>query len=65
MYGTYSYDAAGNVTNDGTHSYAYDAENRLVSVDAGATALYSYDNQNRRYKKLASGAGTHYIWQGS
>jgi hypothetical protein len=29
------YDAAGNVTGDGLHSYGYDAENRLVSVDLG------------------------------
>ncbi len=44
----YSYDEAGNVTGDGLHSYTYDAENRLVSVDFGATALYSYDQANRR-----------------
>src|SRR5207302_1103544 len=31
----YTYDATGNVTNDGLHSYTYDAENRLVSVDSG------------------------------
>ena len=61
----YSYDEAGNVMNDGVHSYTYDSENRLVSVDGAATAQYSYDNQNRRYKKVAGGAGTHYIWQGS
>jgi len=28
----YSYDADGNVLNDGVHSYAYDAENRIVTV---------------------------------
>ncbi|MEK6289059.1 MAG: RHS repeat-associated core domain-containing protein, partial [Acidobacteriota bacterium] len=62
---TYTYDAAGNVTNDGAHSYTYDAENRLTSVDGGTSAQYSYDNQNRRYKKVSGGAGTHYIWEGS
>jgi RHS repeat-associated protein len=60
----YTYDAAGNVTNDGTHSYTYDAGNRLVSVDGGATAQYSYDHQNRRVKKVAGGATTHYVWEG-
>jgi RHS repeat-associated protein len=64
-YREYTYDAAGNVTNDLVHTYQYDAENRLVSVDGGATATYSYDHQNRRVKKLAGGANTHYIWAGS
>src|SRR5438309_1288758 len=62
---SYSYDAAGNVTNDGVHSYTYDAENRLVKVDGGATAQYRYDHQNRRVTKIIGGAWTHYIWQGS
>jgi RHS repeat-associated protein len=62
---SYTYDTAGNVTNDGAHSYTYDSENRLVSVDGGATASYSYDNENRRWKKVTGGAITHYVWQGS
>jgi RHS repeat-associated protein len=61
----YSYDAAGNVTNDGVHAYTYDAENRLVSVDGGVAAQYSYDDQNRRVKKSGMAANTHYIWNGS
>jgi RHS repeat-associated protein len=61
----YSYDSAGNVTNDGVHGYAYDAENRLISVDAGATGTYAYDHSNQRYKKATGGATTQYIWQGS
>ena len=62
---SYNYDAAGNVTNDGAHTYTYDSENRLVSVDGGATGQYSYDHQNRRWKKVASSATTHYVWEGS
>lgn len=35
----YVYDAAGNVTNDGAHSYSYDAENRIVArVSSGTTS---------------------------
>jgi RHS repeat-associated protein len=60
----YSYDAAGNVTNDGVHAYAYDSENRIVSVDGGSTASYAYDNQNRRYKKTVGSTATHYVWEG-
>jgi YD repeat-containing protein len=61
----YSYDAAGNLINEGVHSYQYDGENRLVSVDNGATAQYSYDHRNRRVKKVAAGTAIHYIWEGS
>jgi len=59
----YSYDAAGNVTNDGVHTYQYDAENRMVSVDGGATAQYSYDQNNRRIKKVIGSAITHCVWE--
>ncbi|MFY9608376.1 MAG: RHS repeat-associated core domain-containing protein [Blastocatellia bacterium] len=61
----YSYDAAGNVTNDGVHSYSYDAEKRLARVDGGATAQYKYDHQNRRMTKIVGSAWTHYIWEGT
>jgi len=60
----YTYDAAGNVTNDGLHSYAYDSENRIVSVDGGATASCAYDHQNRRYKKTVGSTVSHYVWEG-
>ncbi|MEK6301162.1 MAG: RHS repeat-associated core domain-containing protein [Acidobacteriota bacterium] len=62
---TYSYDSAGNVTNDGSHTYTYDAENRIATVDGGTTATCAYDTSNQRYKKVTGGATTHYIWQGS
>src|SRR5262245_34858359 len=39
----YTYDAGGNLINDGVHTYAYDGENRLRTVDGGATAAYAYD----------------------
>jgi len=61
----YSYDAAGNVTNDGVHSYGYDSENRIVSVDGGSTASYAYDNENRRHKKTIGATVTHYVWGSS
>src|SRR5215470_14185227 len=58
----YTYDANGNATSDGVHTYSYDAENRLGSVD-GTAALYAYDYQNRRIKKLIGSTSTHYIWE--
>jgi RHS repeat-associated protein len=47
----YSYDAAGNLLNDGTHSYTYDAENHLLKVDNGNTATYAYDPDGQRVQK--------------
>jgi len=46
--GGYSYDAAGNMTNDGFHSYSYDAEGSVIAVDGGQTAQYSYNALNQR-----------------
>lgn len=48
---SHSYDAAGNLLNDGVHSYTYDAENRITTVDAGATATYLYDALGQRVEK--------------
>ncbi len=42
----WTYDAAGNTTSDGLHTYAYDAENRIRELDGG-TAVYYYDGQGR------------------
>src|SRR5262249_46950094 len=48
---------------DGVHSYSYDSENRLASVDGGSTATYSYDQQNQRYRKAVGTTVVHYIWE--
>jgi len=44
----YHYDAAGNLTGDGTNSYTFNAENQVVTV-AGVT--YTYDGAGNRVKK--------------
>lgn len=41
-------DAAGNETNDSVHSYTFDAENNVISVDGGSTATYTYNALNQR-----------------
>ncbi len=53
-----SYDSAGNVTADGSHTYSYDAENRLISVDGGSTAAHVYNAAGRRVRKTTSSAGS-------
>jgi RHS repeat-associated protein len=56
----YQYDAAGNMTYDGSHTYTYDAENHLTAVDGGATASYAYDPSGRRVSKTIGATNTSY-----
>lgn len=51
---TFQYDANGNLTSDGTTSFAFDIENRLVSASNGAQL--SYDPTGRLWQ--TSGAST-------
>jgi RHS repeat-associated protein len=55
----YSYDDNGNLLSDGTHTYTYDEEDRLVQVsDAmGTCATMTYDHAGRR-TSLATAEGT-------
>jgi RHS repeat-associated protein len=53
----YSYDAAGNLLNDSTHSYTYDAENHIAKVDNGNTATYVYDADGNRVQKTSVTGG--------
>lgn len=46
------YDAAGNVTSDGTHTYRYDAENRIIQIDGGSTGVYTYAADGQRVHKV-------------
>jgi RHS repeat-associated protein len=50
---SYSYDAAGNPTGDGTQSYVYDGNGRLVKLFNSGTlsAEYVYDGKGRRVIK--------------
>ena len=57
----YSYDAVGNMTSDNLHSYTYDAENRLVSLDGGA-ATYLYNGNGQRIAKATSAGLTEYLY---
>jgi RHS repeat-associated protein len=64
----FTYDASGNVTHDASHSYFYDAENRIIQVDgtagncATATACYSYDALGRRVERTTGGVKTDYLY---
>ena len=60
---TPAYDANGNLAFDGTFTYAYDAESRLVSVAQGGTAVasYAYDGRGRRKSQTVGGVTTAYV----
>jgi RHS repeat-associated protein len=57
-----TYDASGNMTSDGNHTYNYDAENRLVSVDNGQTATYTYNANGRRIRSNANGTSIDFVY---
>jgi RHS repeat-associated protein len=58
-----SYDAKGNLLNDGANGYRYDNENRQIGMSgAGVTAEYIYDALGRRVAKILNGAATYYVY---
>ncbi len=74
-----SYDAAGNVTQDGDsngdHKYTWDYRNRLIEVEEkqsgnwNTVGEYKYDAQNRRVLKVVTNKGslngtTRFLWGG-
>jgi RHS repeat-associated protein len=62
---TFGYDANGNLTSDGTDSYVYDVENRLVSRSGGASATLRYDPLGRLYEIAGSSGTRRMIYDGS
>lgn len=62
---TFSYDANGNLTSDGSVSMVYDAENRLVSASGAKTAALSYDPMGRLFQTSGGSAGvTQFLYDG-
>jgi RHS repeat-associated protein len=62
---TYVYDANGSMTSDGQNSYAYDAENKLVTATTVTPAvhavIYQYDPLGRRFSKSVDATVTQYL----
>ena len=61
---SFTHDTAGNLTNDGTRTFEWDAENRLIRVLSGASELvrFGYDGEGRRVQKIAGGVTHSYIY---
>ena len=57
---TETYDNNGNATVSGAHSFAYDFENRVKSMNGGAVAL-QYDGDGNRVAKTVGGVTTRYL----
>lgn len=60
--GIQKYDLAGNVINDGFHTYAYDAENRITQVDGGSTATYAYNAEGQRVERAIASLTLDYVY---
>ena len=59
---TSTYDAAGNMTSDGNHSYTYDADGHITAVDGGQTASYVYNALGQRVRTTVGSAITEYVF---
>ena len=55
-------DIPGNIANDGYHSYAYDADGNLISVDSPAIATYYYDSLNQRVREAPTRGTYEFVW---
>jgi hypothetical protein len=59
-----TYDANGNLSGGGTHTYTWDARNRLVGISGGVSASFQYDAFGRRVAKTIGAATTNYLYDG-
>ncbi len=60
-----TYDAAGNVMNDGLglgNTYTYDAENRIITAANGYSASYVYDAEGHRVRATVNGQTRDFIY---
>ena len=61
-----TYDKNGNLTADGTFTYAYDTENRMLSASGnGHTVAYTYDAEGRLGTTTLDGTATSFDYNGT
>gem|GEM_PF-3983359 len=63
---TPAYDSDGNLTNCAGRTYAWDAENRLLSVQSSGAVIanYKYDYMSRRYQKAVGSTTNIFLYDG-
>ena len=59
---TQTFDLNGNLTSDGTLTYAWDARTRLAGLSGGATASFEYDPSGRRTSKTINSTQTGFLY---
>ena len=67
-----TYDLNGNMTSDGTNSYSWDAENRLIEIvypGSGNNSQFAYDGLGRNvqileYVSSSLSSTKHFVWSG-
>jgi hypothetical protein len=59
---TFGYDANGNLLTDGSVSYSYDVENRIIGASGAKQATLSYDALGRLYEVLGSQGTTPFLY---
>jgi YD repeat-containing protein len=63
---TLTYDANGNLTNDGTLTYAWNARNQLTSITGPSlSASFAYDSSGRRTAKQINGLHWNFLFDGA
>ncbi|MEQ1794758.1 MAG: PKD domain-containing protein [Nitrospira sp.] len=61
---TLTYDANGNLTNDGVNTYQWDTRNRLIGMNGVTSASFAYDPVGRRVTKTVNGVPTRFAYDG-
>ena len=59
-----TYDANGNLTNDGTSTYNWDARNHLTAIAGPNAASFGYDADGRRAQKTVNSTSTQFLYDG-
>ncbi len=61
---TQTYDKFGNLTSDGTRTFTYDTENRLLTESGPITMALSYDPMGRLAQSVINGTTTQFLYDG-
>ena len=61
---SFGYDGNGNLTSDGSTTFLYDVENRLVGASGSMNAALRYDPLGRLYETVGSGTTTRFLYDG-
>jgi RHS repeat-associated protein len=59
-----TYDLNGNLTNDGSKTYTWNARNQLSALSGGAVASFQYEGLGRRVSKTVAGTQTGFLYDG-